>query len=246
MQPNPGGPSGEAQLRGEVFFGLGHLVLGGHCAALQGMQVIADAGVELGERSEREAAHPCVEPGRELIERNGEFRPKAFLRRRADIVGCILGDERVCHGAQLADVGDRRVLAVELEAGMTALLEAEGFRDVQQNLRIRASMVGSTEGSTYVVEAPRSAATTARKSAASVPGNNGIAPTPSAVGRSSAGAATGFGFTSWTNMDWPLIVGGKPMLSIPAFVPIAFELTVLFGALATVIGLFDEDPKPGV
>ena len=52
------------------------------------------------------------------------------------------------------------------------------------------------------------------------------------------GAATGLAFTSWTSLDWPLVVGGKPMISVPAFVPIIFEMTVLFGALATVIGLF--------
>ncbi len=52
------------------------------------------------------------------------------------------------------------------------------------------------------------------------------------------GAATGFAFTIFTVQDWPLLVGGKPLLSIPAFVVIAFELTILFGALATVIGLF--------
>ncbi len=52
------------------------------------------------------------------------------------------------------------------------------------------------------------------------------------------GAATGLAFTIWTSIDWPLVVGGKPIVSIPAFVPIIFELTVLFGALATVIGLF--------
>ena len=51
------------------------------------------------------------------------------------------------------------------------------------------------------------------------------------------GAATGLAYTSWTSMDWPLLVGGKPMISIPAFVPIIFEMTVLFGALATLIGL---------
>ncbi len=34
------------------------------------------------------------------------------------------------------------------------------------------------------------------------------------------------------------MTGGKPIVSIPAYVVIAFELTVLFGALATVIGLF--------
>lgn len=52
------------------------------------------------------------------------------------------------------------------------------------------------------------------------------------------GAATGFGFTIFTSMDWPLVTGGKPILSIPAYVVIAFELTILFGVLATVIGVF--------
>lgn len=52
------------------------------------------------------------------------------------------------------------------------------------------------------------------------------------------GAATGFAFTTFTSMDWPLVTGGKPIVSIPAYVVIAFELTILFGALATVIGLF--------
>lgn len=52
------------------------------------------------------------------------------------------------------------------------------------------------------------------------------------------GAATGFAFTIFSVQDWPLVVGGKPLVSIPAFVVIAFELTILFGALATLIGLF--------
>ena len=52
------------------------------------------------------------------------------------------------------------------------------------------------------------------------------------------GTATGFALSIFTSMDWPLVVGGKPIVSIPAFVIIAFELTILFGALATVIGLF--------
>jgi len=58
------------------------------------------------------------------------------------------------------------------------------------------------------------------------------------------GTATGFAFTAWTSMDWPLITGGKPILSIPAYVVIAFELTILFGALATVIGLFINARMP--
>ena len=60
------------------------------------------------------------------------------------------------------------------------------------------------------------------------------------------GTAAGFGFTSWTSVDWPLVVGGKPIVSIPAYVIIAFELTVLFGALATVIGLFILSKLPNV
>lgn len=52
------------------------------------------------------------------------------------------------------------------------------------------------------------------------------------------GAATGFALPTWTSLDWPLVTGGKPILSIPPMLIIAFELTILFGALATVAGLF--------
>jgi hypothetical protein len=40
--------------------------------------------------------------------------------------------------------------------------------------------------------------------------------------------------TIWMSFDWPLLVGGKTMSSVPAYVAIAFELTVLMGALITV------------
>jgi hypothetical protein len=39
-------------------------------------------------------------------------------------------------------------------------------------------------------------------------------------------------------LDWRLDVGGKPDNSALAFFPICFELTVLFGGLATVFALF--------
>jgi hypothetical protein len=51
------------------------------------------------------------------------------------------------------------------------------------------------------------------------------------------GAATGFAFTTFTAMDWPLVTGGKPIVSIPTYVVIAFEMTILFGVFATVIGV---------
>lgn len=38
--------------------------------------------------------------------------------------------------------------------------------------------------------------------------------------------------------DWPINVGGKPLFSLPAFVPIMFELTILFAALSSVGTLF--------
>ncbi|TVP54934.1 MAG: DUF3341 domain-containing protein [Gemmatimonadales bacterium] len=52
------------------------------------------------------------------------------------------------------------------------------------------------------------------------------------------GAATGFALAVFTSLDWPLVTGGKPILSMPAYVIIAFEMTILFGVLFTVFGVF--------
>jgi hypothetical protein len=50
------------------------------------------------------------------------------------------------------------------------------------------------------------------------------------------GLACGFAFPIATVLDWPLMTGGKPLISLPPFVIIAFELTILFGALASLLG----------
>lgn len=43
----------------------------------------------------------------------------------------------------------------------------------------------------------------------------------------------------WTmGIDWPMIVGGKDPISIPNYIPITFELTVLFTAFGMVITFF--------
>jgi hypothetical protein len=60
------------------------------------------------------------------------------------------------------------------------------------------------------------------------------------------GTAAGFALAIFTAMDWPLVTGGKPIVSIPAFVVIAFEMTILFGALSTVIGLFINTRLPNL
>jgi len=53
----------------------------------------------------------------------------------------------------------------------------------------------------------------------------------------SFGAFCGLMLTILTSMDWPLRVSSKPIVSILPFMIIAFELTVLFGALLTLAGL---------
>ena len=51
------------------------------------------------------------------------------------------------------------------------------------------------------------------------------------------GVVTGFALTIWMSLDWPIVIGGKPFASIPPYAVIGFELTILFGGLATLIGL---------
>ena len=53
------------------------------------------------------------------------------------------------------------------------------------------------------------------------------------------GCLFGVWLTWWTAaVSWPINVGGKPMWSLPAFIPVIFELTILFAALSSVGALF--------
>ena len=53
-----------------------------------------------------------------------------------------------------------------------------------------------------------------------------------------SGAAFAFLMMSWmTTSSYPLIIGGKPYFTWPAFVPITFEVTVLFSAVGTALAL---------
>jgi hypothetical protein len=45
---------------------------------------------------------------------------------------------------------------------------------------------------------------------------------------------------------WPHLIGGKPFNSLPAFVPIMFELSVLFGGIATFFGMLAFNRLPNL
>jgi hypothetical protein len=52
-----------------------------------------------------------------------------------------------------------------------------------------------------------------------------------------SGCAIGAWLTLYMSYDWPLVVGGKPVGSVPPYVVIMFEMTILFGALSTLLGI---------
>lgn len=51
------------------------------------------------------------------------------------------------------------------------------------------------------------------------------------------GCVAGFAMTLWMSYDYPIVVGGKPLGSVVPYVVIGFELTILIGALSTLLGL---------
>ncbi len=63
-----------------------------------------------------------------------------------------------------------------------------------------------------------------------------------------AGACFGFalalGMQIFTNWDYPINVGGRPLYPLSAFAVVVFELTVLFGALFPAIGMLALNGLP--
>ena len=59
------------------------------------------------------------------------------------------------------------------------------------------------------------------------------------------GALTGMGFQYWVNVvDYPMNIGGRPAFSWPAFIPVTFELTILFATFAAVLGMLGWNKLP--
>jgi hypothetical protein len=59
------------------------------------------------------------------------------------------------------------------------------------------------------------------------------------------GAIAGYGLQYWVSViENPLNIGGKPLHSWPAFIPITFETTILLAALSAVLGMLALNGLP--
>ena len=65
------------------------------------------------------------------------------------------------------------------------------------------------------------------------------------LGMALLGAAGGFALQYWVHsIEYPLTISGKPTFAWPAYVPITFELGILFGALGAVFGMLGLNQLP--
>ncbi len=60
-----------------------------------------------------------------------------------------------------------------------------------------------------------------------------------------AGMAIGVSLQYWVSaVEYPHIISGKPLFSLPAFVPVIFELTILLSSFGAVFGMFHLNRLP--
>ena len=60
------------------------------------------------------------------------------------------------------------------------------------------------------------------------------------------GCVCGFALPIYTVLDWPLITGGKALISLQAFAVPAFALTILFGAIGSFAGFLSLSGLPNL
>lgn len=53
-----------------------------------------------------------------------------------------------------------------------------------------------------------------------------------------SGLVAGFALAIWTSLDWPMRTSAKTIASIPAFVVVGYEWTILWGAMFTLGAMF--------
>ena len=58
------------------------------------------------------------------------------------------------------------------------------------------------------------------------------------------GALLGYLMQVYVNLDYPLNVGGRDVIAVPAFLVVTFELTILFAVLAAILGMLVLDRLP--
>ena len=59
------------------------------------------------------------------------------------------------------------------------------------------------------------------------------------------GTGAGLLLQWWTNaIDYPFLISGKPLFSLPANIPVAFETTILFAAISALVGMLALNGLP--
>lgn len=59
-----------------------------------------------------------------------------------------------------------------------------------------------------------------------------------------SGAVAGFAMQAWISLDFPLRIGGRPLIAVPAFMLIVFELMVLGAVLAGIAAMLAGNRLP--